>query len=102
MIRSVLTLRPAEGRSADVEEFYAQHRVLERARNFPGCQDAQFLRCLTGSTYLVTADWETPEDYQRWVDDPWRRAQSQHLVSLLATDPDTPVIGALYEPVAER
>jgi antibiotic biosynthesis monooxygenase (ABM) superfamily enzyme len=104
VIRSVLTLRAADGQSAALEEFYAQREILERARRFPGCRDAQLLRSLDGSTatHLVIADWDAPEDYQRWVDDPWRRAQSQHLADLLDTDPGAPVIGALFEPVADR
>lgn len=104
VIRSVLTLRAADGKSDALEQFYAEHRILERARRFPGCRDAQLLRSLDGSagTHLVIADWDTAEDYQRWVEDPWRRAQSQHFAGLLDADPDAPVIGALYEPVAER
>lgn len=99
MIRSVLTLRVAEQRGADFEQFYARHGILERARAFGGCRGAQLWRSLgeDGRTYVVTADWDSPEDYQRWVDEPWRAALLPELVALLDTDPDKPVVGELYE-----
>ncbi|WP_432840203.1 antibiotic biosynthesis monooxygenase family protein [Dactylosporangium sp. CA-092794] len=102
MIRSVLTLRAAAGQSGALEAFYAEHRVLERARQFPGCRDALLLRSLGGgrATHLVIADWDTAADYRRWVDDPWRAALSRQLAAVLDTDPDEPVVGALYELVA--
>lgn len=104
MIRSVLTLKAAAGQAAALEELYAERGVLDRARRFPGCRDAQLLRSIDGSpaTHLVIADWDTAADYQRWVDDPWRAALSQQLVALLDTDPDEPVVGGVFEPVADR
>lgn len=112
MIRSVLTLRAAAGQARALEELYAERGVLERAREFPGCRDAQLLRAIDGSptahpfanpvTHVVIADWDTAEDYQRWVDDPWRAALSQQLVALLDTDPDEPVVGGLFQFVRPR
>lgn len=108
MIRSVLTLRAAAGQASALEELYAERGVLDRAREFPGCRDAQLLRSIDGSsaehpvTHIVVADWDTAEDYQRWVNDPWRAALSQQLVTLLDTDPDEPVVGGLFEFVRPR
>lgn len=98
MIRSVLPLRSAPSRGAALEKFYADHRVLERARAFAGCRDAVLLRPTDGDLagYLVIADWETASDYQRWVDDPWRAALSGQLADLL--DPgDDSIVGRLFE-----
>ncbi|WP_432974568.1 antibiotic biosynthesis monooxygenase family protein [Dactylosporangium sp. CA-233914] len=98
----MLTLRAAAGQAGALEAFYAEQQILERARRFPGCRDALLLRSHGGgpATYLVVADWDTAADYRRWVDDPWRVALSRQLASMLDTDPDEPVVGALYELVA--
>lgn len=102
LIRSLLTLRAAAGKAQALEDFYADQQVLERAREFAGCREAVLLRSTegadgAGSTYLVTADWDSAADYQRWVDDPWRSVVSQQLVALLDIGEDEPVVGRLYE-----
>lgn len=104
MIRSVLTLRAAD--SGALEELYAEHGILARARRFPGCRDAVLLRAvdqLSGpATHLVIADWDTAADYQRWVADPWRVALSRQLAAVLDTTADEPVVGALFELVPDH
>jgi heme-degrading monooxygenase HmoA len=104
VIRSVLALRAAEGKSEALEDFYAEQGILARSRAFPGCRDAVLLRATSGSpaTHLVIADWDTAEDYQRWVQDPWRATVSRRLAELLDTDPDEPVVGGLFEFVPDR
>lgn len=104
MIRSVLRLSAAPGRAAALEQFYDRHGVLDRAKAFPGCRDAVLLRALGDDvvTHLVIADWDGADDYQRWVDDPWRDSLSQELADLLATAPAEPVVGKLYEFVPVR
>ena len=104
MIRSVLRLRAAAGRSGALEEFFAAHGILDRARSFPGCRDAQLVRSVDGApvTYLVIADWDEAADYDRWVHDPWRAAVSRQLVALLNTEQDEPVVGSVYEFVPPR
>lgn len=104
MIRSVLTLRAAARQSAALEEFYREHAILRRAREFAGCRDAALLRAASAgpATHLVIADWDTAADYQRWAADPWRVALSRQLATLLDTGPDEPVVGELYELVEIR
>ena len=99
MIRSVLSLRAAAGKAQALESFYDQWQVLARAREFAGCREAVLLRSIDDSsvTHLVTADWDTAEDYQRWVDDPWRSVVSQQLAALLEQGDGEPVVGRLYE-----
>lgn len=99
MIRSLLTLHAATGKAQAVEDFYADQGILQRAREFAGCREAVLLRSTddAGSTHLVTADWDTAADYQRWVDDPWRATVTQQLVALLDVGKDEPVVGRLYE-----
>jgi len=99
VFRSVLTLQAAAGRAADLEAFYADNGVLERARAFPGCRAADLLRSVADSstTYLVTADWDTAADYRRWVDDPWRATLSGRLTALLEIRDDEPLVGGVFE-----
>jgi heme-degrading monooxygenase HmoA len=99
LIRSLLTLRASVGKAQALEAFYVDHQVLERARNFPGCREAVLLRSThdSESTHLVSADWDTAQDYQRWVDDPWRAVVTQRLGALLDNGTDEPVVGRLYE-----
>jgi hypothetical protein len=40
MVRSVLTLQAAAGLGGALEAFYADQRILERSRAFPGCRAA--------------------------------------------------------------
>jgi antibiotic biosynthesis monooxygenase (ABM) superfamily enzyme len=104
LIRSVLALRAAGGNAGALEGFYAEQGILARARAFPGCRDAVLLRATAGSsaTHLVIADWDTAEDYQRWVEDPWRAAVSRQLADLLDTESDEPVVGGVFEFVPTR
>ena len=103
MIRSVLALRAAPGSGALLEDFYAEHRFLERARAFPGCRDAVLLRSVSTespadlTTHLVVADWDSAADYWRWVDEPWRGALAGQLADLLDLDDAGPIVGRLYE-----
>jgi heme-degrading monooxygenase HmoA len=104
VIRSVLSLTAAPGRARELEDFYAAHGVLARAKEFDGCQDAVLLRASGdgAATHLVIADWDTAADYQRWVDDPWRDAVSRQLAELLDAGEGEPVIGGLFEFVPTR
>jgi len=99
MIRSVLRLHAVPGRADEVAGLYADLRILERARAFGGCRDARLLRGLgdDDATYLVMADWDAAEDYQRWVDDPWRADVSRRLADLLDPGAAEPTVGSVFE-----
>lgn len=104
MIRSVLSLRAAAGKAEELEAFYAQQGILDRASAFAGCRETVLLRATGPSpvTHLVIADWDSPADYDRWVNDPWRAAVSQQLATLLDSEADEPVVGAVFEFVPPR
>ncbi|MBU2666136.1 antibiotic biosynthesis monooxygenase [Actinoplanes bogorensis] len=99
MVRSVLTLRAAAGLGEKLEAFYADQRILEVARAFPGCRAAELLRSVDDSpaTHLVIADWDTAADYQNWVDNPWRASLSEGLFALLDKPDDEPLVGGVFE-----
>lgn len=104
MIRSVLSLRAAENASDALERLYRDHDVLQRALAFPGCRSAVLLRATSASkvTHLVIADWDTTEDYLRWVDDPWRDAVAGELTELLDAGAGDAIVGGLFEFVATQ
>ena len=99
MVRSVLTLRAAAGRSGALEAFYADQRILERSRAFPGCRASELLRSVDDSpaTHLVIADWDSAADYRNWVNDPWRASLSEGLFALLDKNDDEPLVGGVFE-----
>ena len=99
MIRTVLRLRAVPDRADQVVKLYAEHGILDRARAFGGCQDAWLLRETGGddATFLVMADWDAVEDYQRWVADPWRADVSRRLADLLDPEADEPTVGSVLE-----
>ena len=104
MIRSVLRLSAVPGGADGVTKFYAEQKVLERACAFGGCRDAQLLRGIgaDSATFLVMADWDEAEDYQRWVVDPWRADVSRRLAELLEPGWDELAVGSVFELVPPR
>jgi heme-degrading monooxygenase HmoA len=99
MVRSILTLRAAPGREADLEAYFAEAGILERARAFPGCRGTELLRRLDpgAGTHVVVADWDSHEDYRRWQADPWRRQSSAGLLALLSPETDATLPGGVYD-----
>jgi heme-degrading monooxygenase HmoA len=73
------------------DEFVAGFRrlgVLRRASLQPGFRRAQLHVPVDGSDEaLVTADWDSPEAYQGWLDTPVRAEIQAELGPLLAADP---------------
>jgi heme-degrading monooxygenase HmoA len=104
VIRSVLRLHAAPGRADEVAGFYADNGIIDRALAFAGCRDVVLLRGTGGdtATYLVIADWDEAQDYQRWVDDPWRADVSRRLAELLDTGVPEPAVGSVFEFVPAR
>lgn len=103
MIRSVLSLRAKSGSSAELERFYARHKILERSRNHPGCLGSELLRAVDSATatYLVIAGWATADHYRSWVTDPWRAVVSEQLAALLDGEPGEPLVGGVFEVIPD-
>ena len=98
MTRSVLIFSMLPGR---LDEFLAAFRrldVLRRASRQAGFLRAQLhVRADGSDEALVTADWDSPEAYQGWLDNPVRAEIQAEIGPLLATDPQPRV----YEVVEE-
>lgn len=101
MIRSILYLQPRGGDAQAVADLYRRGRVLEVAVAQDGCLAAELQLPVNGSgPVVVTALWDTPEAYQRWVESPARAASSDELDELVEEPPDHSVHqGDLYEVV---
>lgn len=101
MIRSVLYLHPRDGDAQAVADLYRRGGVLEVAVAQEGCLAAELqLPVDAAGPVIVTALWDTPEAYQRWVDNPAREASSTELDALVEEPADHSIRrGDLYEVV---
>lgn len=73
MIRSIIRLNVVSGREREFEESFKKRRVLERAKAAARLRTGELLRPVAGNgPYVVVATWDSPADYQAWVDSPVR------------------------------
>ncbi len=100
MIRSILYLHPRDGDGHALVELYRRGRVLEVAVAQDGCLAAELqLPVAASGPVIVTALWDTPEAYQRWLDNPARAEYSRELEELLDVPADLEIQGDLYDVV---
>lgn len=98
MIRSVLYLRPKDGDAQALVDAYRDHGILERSMQTAGAIAADIEVPVDPSEpVLVTALWDSPEAYQRWVDDPWRAQSAGLLNPYLDAELSKGIRGQLYE-----
>jgi heme-degrading monooxygenase HmoA len=101
MTRSVLVFAVLPGRRDDFVAGFRRLQVLRRASRQPGFRRGQLHVRLDGSDdVLVTADWDSPEAYQGWLENPVRAEIQSELGPLLATDPQPRVYDVLEDVVA--
>jgi len=78
---------------------FAELRIFEHSRRSGGFRGARLLRPLTaGEPFLVVAEWDDADAYERWLDNPVREDLRRGLEPLVAGEL---VSGVLYEE-AER
>lgn len=98
MTRSVLFFSLLPGRRAEFVAGFARLEVLRRASVQAGFRRAQLHLPVDGADEaLVTADWDSPEAYQGWLDNPVRAEIQAELGPLLAETPE----GRVYEVVED-
>jgi heme-degrading monooxygenase HmoA len=101
MTRSVLVFAVLPGRRDDFVAGFRRLQVLRRASRQPGFRRGQLHVRLDGSDdVLVTADWDSPEAYQGWLENPVRAEIQSELGPLLATDPEPRVYDVLEDVAA--
>jgi heme-degrading monooxygenase HmoA len=87
--RSVLLFSILPGRRDEFVAGFARLEVLRRASSQPGFRRGQLLVPVDDAdAVLVTADWDSPDAYQGWLDNPVRAEIQAELGPLLAADPE--------------
>ena len=84
MFRSMLYLNVKPGRVDDLVEWYKEVGSLEKAVDYVGCVSTEMYQ-LPGeeNRILVTALWRDRDDYQKWVDHPFRRESTSGINEFL-------------------
>jgi heme-degrading monooxygenase HmoA len=102
MTRSVLVFRTLPGRLGEFVAAFRRLQVLPRASRQPGFRRGQLhVRVDGGDEALVTAEWDSPEAYEAWLENPVRAEIQAELGPLLAADPQ-PWVYELVEDVVGR
>ena len=100
MTRSVLVFAIMPGRRDDFVATFHRLEVLRRASRQPGFRRAQLHVRVDGSDeVLVTADWDSPEAYQGWLENPVRAEMQSEFGPLLVTDPEPRVYDVVEDVV---
>ena len=98
MTRSVLFFSILPGRRDEFVAGFKRLDVLRRASSQPGFRRGQLHVPLDdGDEALVTADWDSPEAYQGWLDNPVRDEIQAELGPLLAADP----VGRMFDVIED-
>jgi heme-degrading monooxygenase HmoA len=96
---SVLRLPVRPGQVEELARAFSELDVFGHSKRSGGFLGGRFLRPLAeGAPVVVIAEWETPDGYQGWLDNPVRYELSERLAPLLADEVD----GDLYEEVSMR
>ena len=95
MVVSVLALSVRPGAEDDLVRAFAEQDVFGHSRRSGGFVSGRLLRPLErGDPFVVIAEWDGPESYQGWLDNPIRGELSAALAPLLA---EHVIPGKLYE-----
>ena len=85
MIRTFLHLDVKPGQRDALISWYKESRALERAVADAGCLSTElYPDAGNDDRLLVTALWESPADYERWVANPWRKSSTDEINRFLA------------------
>jgi heme-degrading monooxygenase HmoA len=97
---SVLRLPVRPGAVDELARAFEELNVFGHSERSGGFLGARFLRPLAaGDPVLVVAEWDSPESYQRWLDNPVRESLRPRLEPLVT---DEVAAGQLYEEVPIR
>ena len=97
MIRTVIYLQPKDGDEQGVIDYFLGQQVLEHSAEVEGFISSELFRPHSGGPMLVTATWESPEAYQRWLDHPWRAESNIRINEVLDGGIEVGTKGDIYE-----
>jgi heme-degrading monooxygenase HmoA len=93
---SVLRLHPRPGAGDELARRFGALEIFEHSRRSGGFLGGRLLRPLDCEAFVVVAEWESENDYRRWLDYPVRAELGAELEPLLDAEV---VSGELYEEV---
>ena len=103
MTRSVLFFSILPGRRDEFVAAFMRIGVLRRASKQAGFRRSQLQVSADGrDEVLVTADWDSPEAYEGWLDNPVRAEIQAELGPLLEADPVPRVFEVLEDVGPEK
>lgn len=97
MIRTVIYLQPRDGDEQGVIDYFLAQQVLEHSAQVDGFIASELFRPRSGGPMMVTATWDSPEAYQRWLDHPWRAESNIRINEVLDDQIDVGTKGDVYE-----
>lgn len=84
-VLSVLALAVRPGAEEDLVRVFTELSVFEHAREGGGFLGGRLLRPLAaGEPFLVLAEWESAEAYERWLRSPLRARLAEEIEPLLS------------------
>lgn len=84
MIRTFLYLDLKPGRRDALISWYKQSGALEKAVEYANCISTEIYPDSEDDDRLfVTALWARAEDYDSWINNPWRRSTSEEISEFL-------------------
>lgn len=87
MIRSILHLKPAPGRSRALLEYIVEQGIISRALSLEGCLSAEVeTKIPDAEDVVVTALWTSIEAYEAWLQSPARLRSGAGMLPLLDAD----------------
>ena len=100
MTRSVLAFSILPGRRDEFVAAFMRLGVLRRASRQPGFRRSQLHVSVDDlDEVLVTADWDSPEAYEGWLENPARAEIQAELGPLLAVEPQPRVYQVIEDVV---
>ena len=95
MIKTVLTMKPAPGRAADLVELFRREAIIDKALTVQGCHNVEVLA--SELEVLIAATWEDDDAYERWLQHPERNSTNVELNDLLIEPITATTAGGRYE-----
>jgi heme-degrading monooxygenase HmoA len=85
LTQSLLQIPVRPGAEDEFARRFRAQRVFEHAASIPGFRGGRLLRPLEpGGSFVVSADWDSPDAYQAWLGAPIRDQLTQALDDLVA------------------
>ncbi len=97
MIRTVIYLNPKGGNYQDLIDYFLNERVLEHSAEVEGFISSELFSPKNGGAMMVTATWDSPAAYQRWLDHPWRAESNTRISEVLEDHIEVTTSGEVYE-----